>query len=643
MLKSIMRWIYQYDVAALFISLVILFNLFVSQRIKTRVSKAFKILAIDLFLATVFDIITIYTISYYEQCPIWLNYVLNIIALLIYNSLPVFYIISIMYGSMSEDQDFTIAQKLFLAIPVCAAGFLIATTPVTKAIIYFTADGQYKIGSTFDILTGIGFVYLIMVIVWGIMKRKVLRTEQTITIIVYTVTTIAALIICNIWTRLLVTLFFASLSVLITYLSLDNPSEYTDPIMDVYNKKAFMFTTNDYFNSRKSFTVLGIQIEGISYLNETLGYNNFNKILVKIARKICGICGKNNVYRLSGSKIAVIIHSDDKNKDDKFLELQLLFSQSIKIAEIEVSPKVKMATFECPEAADNFVKLNDLIFDTLNSSEVESGKIVDGNKKMLEKSRREYELIRILKQALTQNEFEVFYQPIYSVKKKKFTTAEALIRLNNEELGFVSPEEFIPVAERNGLILLIGEFVFRSVCKFIINNKLWEKGIEYIHVNLSAIQCMQEKLHEQLLEIMNFYKLDYKYIELEVTETAAIASSDTLLKNMRSLMENNMNFALDDYGMGYSNTSTILQYPFHTIKLDKSIVWAAMKNEKAQKLLHHTIAMFRDMGIELVAEGVETSEMAVMLMKMKCDYLQGFLYSKPVTGRAFLDLLEHKY
>ena len=638
-----MRWIYQYDVAALFISLVILFNLFVSQRIKTRVSKAFKILAIDLFLATVFDIITIYTISYYEQCPIWLNYVLNIIALLIYNSLPVFYIISIMYGSMSEDQDFTIAQKLFLAIPVCAAGFLIATTPVTKAIIYFTADGQYKIGSTFDILTGIGFVYLIMVIVWGIMKRKVLRTEQTITIIVYTVTTIAALIICNIWTRLLVTLFFASLSVLITYLSLDNPSEYTDPIMDVYNKKAFMFTTNDYFNSRKSFTVLGIQIEGISYLNETLGYNNFNKILVKIARKICGICGKNNVYRLSGSKIAVIIHSDDKNKDDKFLELQLLFSQSIKIAEIEVSPKVKMATFECPEAADNFVKLNDLIFDTLNSSEIESGKIVDGNKKMLEKSRREYELIRILKQALTQNEFEVFYQPIYSVKKKKFTTAEALIRLNNEELGFVSPEEFIPVAERNGLILLIGEFVFRSVCKFIINNKLWEKGIEYIHVNLSAIQCMQEKLHEQLLEIMNFYKLDYKYIELEVTETAAIASSDTLLKNMRSLMENNMNFALDDYGMGYSNTSTILQYPFHTIKLDKSIVWAAMKNEKAQKLLHHTIAMFRDMGIELVAEGVETSEMAVMLMKMKCDYLQGFLYSKPVTGRAFLDLLEHKY
>ena len=639
MIKSIMRWIYQYDVAAFFISLVILYNLFISQRIKTRVSKSFKILAIDLFFATIFDIITIFSISFYEYCPIWLNYILNILALVTYNSLPAIYIISIMYASMSEDIDLAIGQKLLIAIPVSAAGFLIISTPLTKAIIYFSEDGQYQIGAAFDVLTVIGFVYLLMVIIYGITNRKILRTEQTITIIVYTVSTIAALVISNIFTRILVPLFFASLSILITYLSLDNPSEYKDPIMDIYNKKAFMYTTSDLFKSHKKFTVLGIQIEGITYLNETLGYNNFNIILVQIARKICGICGKNNVFRLSGSKIVVIFPNDDKNKDDKTLELQLLFSQSLKTSDFEITPKVKMATFQCPEAADDFVKLNDLIFDTLNTSQIDNGKIIDGNKQMLEKSKREYELSLILKKALSENQFEVFYQPIYSVKKKRFTTAEALIRLNNDKLGYVSPEEFIPIAERNGLILLIGEFVFRSVCKFILNNKLWEKGVEYIHVNLSAIQCMQEKLHEQLLSIMDYYELDYKYIELEVTETAAIASSDTLLKNMKFLMEKNMHFALDDYGMGYSNTSSILQYPFHTIKLDKSIVWSAMENENARKLLHHTVAMFKDMGIELVAEGVETAEMAKMLIKMQCDYLQGFLYSKPIKANAFLELL----
>ena len=134
--------------------------------------------------------------------------------------------------------------------------------------------------------------------------------------------------------------------------------------------------------------------------------------------------------------------------------------------------------------------------------------------------------------------------------------------------------------------------------------------------------------------------LDYKYIQLEVTETAAVASSDTLMKNMQLLMEKNINFALDDYGMGYSNTSSILKYPFRSIKLDKSIVWAAMKNDKANKLLHHTIAMFRDMGISLVAEGVETKEMADALIKMKCDYLQGYLYSKPLKVEDFLMLFQ---
>ena len=634
-----MKFIYHYDIAALLISIVILCNVFFKQRIKTRVSKSFKILAIDLFLSIIFDLITIFSITYYTYFPVWLNYILNIICLLTYNLLPVFYISSIVCATTEEDDPILRKSKIIISVPAIIATLMIITTPLTKGVIYFDEQGVYHANWMIDVLAVIGFFYLIMVIIQGIQKRKSIRFEQTVTILVYTLSTIIALIIVNIWTNTLITLLFASIAVLVTYLSLDNPSEYKDPIMDIYNKKAFMYKTSDYYNSHKKFSVLGIQIDGISYLNETLGYNNFNLILVQIARKTCGICGKNNVFRLSGSKLAIIMHKDDKNTDDKILELQLLFSQSFKTSGLEVTPKVKMATFQCPEAADSFVKLNDLIFDTLNSSTTENGKIIDGNKQMLEKSRRENDLSQILKQALSENQFEVFYQPIYSVKKKKFTTAEALIRLNNDTLGYVSPEEFIPIAERDGIILLIGEFVFRSVCKFILNNKLWEKGIEYIHVNLSAIQCMQERLHEQLLTIMDYYGLEYKYIELEVTETAAIASSETLLKNMKSLMEKNMNFALDDYGMGYSNTSSILQYPFHTIKLDKSIVWAAMKNENAKKFLYHTIAMFRDMGIELVAEGVETAEMARMLSKMECDYLQGFLYSKPITADSFLELL----
>ena len=635
-----MKFIYHYDIAALLISIVILCNVFFKQRIKTRVSKSFKILAIDLFFFFFFDILTIFSITYYTYFPVWLNYILNIICLLTYNLLPVFYISSIVCATTEEDDPILRKSKIIISVPAIIAILMIITTPLTKGVIYFDEKGVYHANWMMDVLAGIGFVYLIMVIVQGIKKRKSIRFEQTVTILVYTLSNIIALIIVNIWTNALITLLFASIAVLVTYLSLDNPSEYKDPIMDIYNKKAFLITTAAKFTGNKNFVILGVQLEGITYLNETLGYNNFNRLLTLLAKRLCGICGRNNVFRISGSKIAILINSEDKDIDDKLLELQLLFSSTTKFRGVEFTPKVKMALFHCPLAADNAVKLNDLIFDTLNSPETTTGTIIDGDKKMTEKAHREHALSELLKQALSQNQFEVFYQPIYSIKDKRFTTAEALVRLTNMELGFVSPDEFIPVAEKNGLIHMIGEFVFRSVCKFIINNKLWEKGIEYIHVNLSVIQCMQEKLYEQLLGIMDFYGLDYKYIELEVTETAAVVSSDTLMINMKQLMEKNMSFALDDYGMGYSNTTSILKYPFHTIKLDKSIVWAAMKDDKARKLLQHTIAMFRDMGIELVAEGVETKEMAAMLSKMKCDYLQGYLYSKPVKAEEFLKLLQ---
>ena len=634
-----MKFIYHYDVAALLISIVILFNIFFKQRIPTRVSKSFKVLAVDLFLAIVFDLITIFTITYYTYIPVSLNYFLNIICLLTYNILPALYISSIVCATTEEDDPILRKSKIIISIPAIIAILMIITTPLTKGVIYFDQEGKYHANWMMDVLAVIGFVYLIMVIVQGIKKRKSIRLEQTVTILVYTLCTIVALIVVNIRTEALITLLFASISVLVTYLSLDNPSEYKDPIMDIYNKKAFLITTAGNFTADKRFLALGLQLEGISYLNETLGYNTFNKLLARLAKKLCGICGRFNVFRISGSKLVILMNEDDPDKDDKLLELQLLFSQTTKVFGIEISPKVKMILFHCPKSADNAIKLNDLIFDTLNTSDIETGVIIDGDKKLTEKSRREHELSELLQTAISQNQFEVYYQPIYSIKEKRFTTAEALVRLTNMEMGFISPDEFIPIAEKSGLIHMIGEFVFRSVCKFIINNKIWEKGIEYIHVNLSVIQCMQEKLHEQLLGIMDFYGLDYKYIELEVTETAAVISSDTLMINMKQLMEKNMSFALDDYGMGYSNTTSILKYPFHTIKLDKSIVWAAVKDAKARKLLQHTIAMFKDMGIELVAEGVETKEMADMLTKMKCDYLQGYLYSKPIKAEEFLKLL----
>ena len=167
-----MRFIYHYDIAALLISIVILFNIFLKQRISTRVSRSFKLLAVDLFLAIVFDLITIISISYYTYFPVWLNYLLNIISLLTYNLLPVFYISSIVCATTEEDDPILKTSKLIILIPAIIAVLMIITTPLTKGVIYFDENGAYHSNWMIDVLAGIGFIYLIMVIVLGIKRRK---------------------------------------------------------------------------------------------------------------------------------------------------------------------------------------------------------------------------------------------------------------------------------------------------------------------------------------------------------------------------------------------------------------------------------------------------------------------------------------
>ena len=135
------------------------------------------------------------------------------------------------------------------------------------------------------------------------------------------------------------------------------------------------------------------------------------------------------------------------------------------------------------------------------------------------------------------------------------------------------------------------------------------------------------------------YNLDYRYINLEVTETAAVVSSDTLMTNMKRLIERNMNFSLDDFGTGFSNIASLIKYPFHTIKLDKYMVWDAMHNIKAEKIMRNIIDMVKLLEMEIVAEGAETTEQVDRLKEMGCDFVQGFYYSKPITRNEFIDLI----
>ena len=151
---------------------------------------------------------------------------------------------------------------------------------------------------------------------------------------------------------------------------------------------------------------------------------------------------------------------------------------------------------------------------------------------------------------------------------------------------------------------------------------------------------MQQKLHEKIENIMDKYQLDSSKISLEITETAAVTSREILINNMNQLIDRGFKFSMDDYGTGFSNTSTLIAYPFDEIKIDKSIVWSAMEDEKAMIAFKHSVAMIKDLDFKIVAEGVETKEQAKMLGDLGCDYFQGYYYSKPVSEDDFMSLID---
>ena len=246
--------------------------------------------------------------------------------------------------------------------------------------------------------------------------------------------------------------------------------------------------------------------------------------------------------------------------------------------------------------------------------------VIYGFEVSTESSDRVEAVKQAINKAVAERSFMVYYQPIYSTSEKCYTSAEALVRLNDSELGFIPPDEFIPIAEETGQITKIGDIVFESVCRMMSQHENELGSIHYIEVNLSPIQCMQEHMANNLIETVNRYGLKPSRINLEITETTALYSTPVTLRNINQLIENGFTLSLDDYGTGYANLMTLVSLPYSIIKLDKDIIWSAFRfnpkltnfdtqerlNEKSREytIMKGTLSTINEIKLNTVAEGI---------------------------------------
>ena len=214
-----------------------------------------------------------------------------------------------------------------------------------------------------------------------------------------------------------------------------------------------------------------------------------------------------------------------------------------------------------------------------------------------------------------------------------------MIRLFDDEYGFISPGLFIPAAEQSGAIHAIGDFVFEDVCKFIYNNRIRDYGLDYIEVNLSVAQCIEPDLARKVMDIINKFGLPTNLLNIEITETAVDYDNDLTNENIEILSRLGFKFSLDDYGTGYSNNKRLVQMPMDLVKLDKSFV-DEIADENMVVVLERTIAMLKKLNKKILIEGVETKEMLDKFVELGCDYIQGFYYSKPLPEDEFIRFID---
>ncbi|WP_207634795.1 sensor domain-containing protein [Cytobacillus praedii] len=413
---------------------------------------------------------------------------------------------------------------------------------------------------------------------------------------------------------------------------------FHDQLTGLLNRRALLGDLDKFISdakkSGKEFALLSIDLDRFKYLNDSLGHLVGDEILKKVAERLCEFRHKNySVYRQGGDEFIILLPLADRGKARRFAQNILArFASSFYLhsKEYYITPSIGVSMY--PNDGKNAEAL-------IKNADEALFRVKEKGKAHFQFYRSEMnsiinnvvELETFLRKAIDRNELTLYYQPQIDLKTLKITSYEALLRWNNRELGFISPAEFIPLAEDTGLIIPIGTWVIETVCKQI---KDWsdQGNKEFkIAINISPKQFQQHSLVAIIQKAIEKHRIHPKCLEIEITEGAMQDTKDTapILTGLKDL---GVSISVDDFGTGYSSLSYLKQFPIDVLKIDKSFVKDVHVNEKDAAITTTIIHLGRSLGMEVIAEGVENEEQAQFLFHANCHKAQGFLYSKPLPA-----------
>lgn len=425
-------------------------------------------------------------------------------------------------------------------------------------------------------------------------------------------------------------------------------NSYTDLITGLSNRRKFIEVLHDRICEGKEFHVACIEIEDFKQLNDIYGIQIGDYILQETAKELKSIIGKKNkLFKVTGAIFTAIF--------DEETDVEEILSEAIKPRNLELPLGASEKNFRMtvitlaagiakyPTDGDNENKIfknADTALAYAKKSSVSKLCVYNEELELAEVKQKEAETL--IHESLEKDYFYLVYQPQFNIADKSLRGFETLIRCKKPDGSIVSPALFIPAAEKSNLILKIDDYVLRRAMKEF-KPVLDEKGDKYIiSVNVSAKNIGMEDFASRVKAILTETNYPAHCLEIEITEYSLAESQETTIKNIQTLREMGVHVALDDFGTGYTSIAQLMKLPINLLKIDKSLIDDIESNDTIRDLVDSVIYMGHVMNCEVISEGVENEQQIGVLKEHKCDFVQGFVWGKPLPFTEAVDIIKGK-
>ncbi|MCC0665559.1 EAL domain-containing protein [Clostridioides sp. ZZV15-6597] len=410
---------------------------------------------------------------------------------------------------------------------------------------------------------------------------------------------------------------------------------YTDFVTGYSNWRKFELDVRNLLkkaSQNDKHAMVIFDIDKFKAINDIYGHKKGNSILKDIADTLDSITHNNETFaRVSSDNFNMLLSYDTREDIINVIKKIIINNDFVNLSFGIYEIKDKSLSISAYSDRASLAKLS-----IKNNRDINFAFF---NDELRDKLLLEDKIEKKMEYALENNQFIMYLQPKYNIKSEKFCGSEALVRWQYTEKEFIYPSDFIPIFEKNGFITKIDMYILEQACKEI--RTLFDKGISPlpISVNFSRVDFFKKDFITKIVNICDKYKIPYSLIEIEITESSMFGDTDTLFEVSRSLQDIGFILSMDDFGSGYSSVNMLKNIPLNVIKLDRGFFIDDKNIDKNQIVIKSIVSLIKQLGIRVVAEGIETKSQVEMLRKANCDIIQGYYFSKPLPVKEFEKLV----